>query len=148
VCSRFLLTALLLLLPHSIALAKNCRIVTVLPVSFGNYDPMLSGNLDTTGSIQLRCSKNTPNVSVKIDAGTSGSFVPRYMQGPSDQLAYNLYLDASRTTIWGDGTSGTSIAFFPTIGRLATLPIYARTPLGQSVGPGAYADSVVVTVEW
>lgn len=145
---RLLLAVALLLVCSPGALAKNCRIVTVQPISFGSYDPMLSGNLDTTGTLSIRCSNNTNNVSIKLDAGMGGSFNPRTMQGPADQLAYNLYTDASRVTVWGDGTSGTDFVLFPVLSHTVSVPIYARTPPGQSVGVGAYADTVVVTVEW
>jgi spore coat protein U-like protein len=146
--ARGVTAGLLLLALHPIAEAKNCRILLAQPIVFGNYDPVLPGNLDTTGQLTIRCSNNTPNVTIKLDAGIGGSFNPRYMQGPVDQLAYNLYLDAARISVWGDGTSGTGVAYYTSIGRLLTVPIYARTPLGQAVGPGVYSDTVVVTVEW
>ena len=145
---HLLLPLALLLACAPSALAKNCRIITAQPISFGNYDPVLSGNLDTTGSLAIRCSNNTRNVSIKLDAGMGGSFSPRTMQGPVNQLAYNLYTDASRVTVWGDGTSGTDFVLFPVLSHTVSVPIYARTPLGQSVGVGTYSDTVVVTVEW
>lgn len=145
---RFLLPLALLLCVVPGASAKNCRILTTQPINFGNYDPVASGNLDTTGTLNLRCANKTPNVAIKIDAGMGGSFHPRTMQGPVDQLAYNLYTDAARVTVWGDGTSGTDFLLFPELSHLVSIPIYARAPLGQPVGVGTYVDTVVITVEW
>jgi spore coat protein U-like protein len=56
-------------------------------------------------------------------------------------------MDASRSTVWGDGTSGTDFFFFDDLNDI-DLPVYARTPLGQDVTAGSYSDTVVVTVEW
>lgn len=66
----------------------------------------------------------------------------------SEPLNYNLYLDSARTTIWGNGTSGTS--FITTSPAVANndLTVYGRTLLGQNVSAGIYSDSVTVTVEW
>jgi spore coat protein U-like protein len=140
--------ALLFALGHSELAAKTCKVTVVQHVSFGTYDPLLSGNLDTSGLVRIWCSNKTPNVSVKLDAGLWGGFQPRYMQSGTDQLAYNLYMDASRTTVWGDGTSGTSYFFFAEQNFGRDIPVYGRTPLGQNIPAGSYSDTVVVTVEW
>ena len=147
VIARLLLLLVLALVSHSAAQAQRCWIRSNSPINFGDYDPMLTGNLDATGSIRIRCNR-TVDITMKIDAGTGGSFAPRTMQGPIDQLVYNLYLDAARTTVWGDGTGGTGVAYFYNVSRWTTVPVYGRAPLGQSVGVGIYTDTVVVTVEW
>jgi spore coat protein U-like protein len=147
VITRLLLLLVLVLVSHSAAEAQRCWVRSNSPVNFGEYDPLLTGDLDATGVLQFRCNRGSDLI-VKIDAGTGGSFAPRTMQGPLDQLAYNLYLDAARTTVWGDGTGGTGVAYFYNVSRWTTAAVYGRTPLGQDVGVGIYTDTVVMTVEW
>jgi spore coat protein U-like protein len=70
----------------------------------------------------------------------------------SHQLNYNLYTNSARTSIWGDGSSGTN-----TVGDSYTLGIgttvndytvYGRIPALQNAYSGFYSDSVIVTVEY
>ncbi len=148
VIPRILLLLLLVLVAHSATMAqRRCWVETLTPVSFGNYDPVQTSDLDATGQFRFHCAGNYSAI-VSIDAGTGGSFAPRTMQGPVNQLGYNLYLDASRTTVWGDGTGGTSVASYNNVRTWTTVPVYGRVPFGQSVGSGAYTDTVVITIEW
>jgi len=146
--SKLLLCLLVLAAVHSAANAQYCRVQVLQDVSFGNYDPLQSGNLDAAGLLRMRCSPSAVNVSVKIGTGLGGGYQPRYMQSGSNQLGYNLYLDAARTVVWGDGTSGTDYLFLNNLRNWISVSIYGRSPLGQSVAPGSYSDTVVVTIEW
>jgi len=133
--------------------AFHCS-VTSTPVSFGNYDVFSTVPLDSTGIITLSCSnpeiKPMP-VTVSISSGGSGSFNPRQMRlaGGTDRMNYYLFIDPSKTTIWGDNTGGTS-TFTSTIVRNPTLnaTIYGRIPAKQDLRAGAYSDSLLVTVAW
>ena len=70
------------------------------------------------------------------------------MSGPGDQLAYNLYLDAARTVVWGDGSGGTSVYANarPPNNQWVTVTVYARVGSGQDVTVGSYTDSIVATI--
>jgi spore coat protein U-like protein len=85
---------------------------------------------------------------IELSAGGAASFSPRAMAGAGSSLSYNLYLNAARTTIWGDGTGGTSRygPVTPVSGVGVTVPVYGRAPAGQNVPIGTYADTIVVTV--
>jgi len=135
------------------AFAFHCTVSTT-PVSFGNYDVFSSTPLDTTGTIVLYCNnpeKKPMQVTVSISSGGSGSFNPRQMRlaGGTDRMNYYLFIDPSKTTIWGDGTGGSSI-FTSTILKAAPLnaTIYGRIPARQNLRAGAYGDNLVVTVIW
>ncbi len=67
----------------------------------------------------------------------------------SDALNYNLYLDAARTSIWGDGTGGTALftVAIPS-GKAVNVTIFGRIPAGQDVAAGSYSDSIVVTIQF
>lgn len=133
--------------------AFHCTVSTT-PVSFGNYDVFAATALDTTGTVALYC--NNPEqkpmpVRVSISSGASGSFNPRQMRfaGGIERMSYYLFIDPSRTVIWGDGTGGTS-AFATTIDKTGPLnaTIYGRVPARQNLRAGAYGDNLVVTVMW
>ncbi len=134
-------------------LAFNCS-VTTTPVSFGGYNVFSSSPVYATGTITLTCSnpdQHAMQVSIAISSGRSGSFNPRQMQlaGGSDRMNYYLFIDPSMTTIWGDGTGGTS-TFTGTISRNPNLyaNIYGKIPAQQNLRAGAYSESLVVTVSW
>jgi len=69
-------------------------------------------------------------------------------------LGYNLFVDLARSRLWGDGTGGTSLASGAfTVGPGAKNgikelrhAIYGRIPALQDAPPGAYADTIVVTL--
>ena len=65
-------------------------------------------------------------------------------------LNYNLYQNAARTLIWGDGSPPTVTVsgVRTTRGRptFYNYPIYGRIFANQSPNPGAYVDNIVVTV--
>jgi spore coat protein U-like protein len=87
---------------------------------------------------------------IKLSRGLSPSFTPRAMSTAGDSLAYNLFLDPSCTTVWGDGTSGTSVYSAPTPvdGHNYNVTIYGCIPARQNVSAGSYSDSIVVTIEF
>lgn len=83
---------------------------------------------------------------VTLNQGGSGSFAPRKMSGTA---SYNLFLDAGLTTIWGDGTGGTStyaVSNF-TFGTQSYSPtIYGDVPASQDLAPGTYTDTITATL--
>lgn len=67
-------------------------------------------------------------------------------------IEYNLYTDSTRTTLWGDGSAGTSYVSDGYLLGLLTVsrnyPVYGRVPAGQNLPAGVYSDVVVVTVDY
>jgi spore coat protein U-like protein len=124
------------------ASAATCTVTSSGP-QFGTYDLSAPTPLDAAGSLDFRC--NEPSaVSVSISTGGSGSYSPRAMRSGAATLQYNLYTNAGRTQVWGDGTGGTS-ARFVGASRGQSLPIFGRIPPLQDVASGAYADTLVAT---
>lgn len=130
--------------------AQSCSVSVRGDIAFGTYDPLLTGNLDTTGTIRIGCSKfqAIPMYTVKMGTGSGAGYLPRRMFKGAEGLNYNLYLDGAYSMIWGDGTSGTSFLTETAVASNKSYIVYARTPLGQDVSAGAYSDIVTVTVEW
>jgi spore coat protein U-like protein len=133
-------------------LSAACTISTT-PVNFGSYDVFATSPTDSTGLISITCNEiPAPFAPVSIGPSpNSGGFNPRKMRVTSgtDLLNYNLYTNAARTSIWGDGTSGT-VRVWRTFRRNIpqNLTVYGRIPPGQDVRAGTYTDTLTVTLIW
>jgi len=129
----------------------RCSVVSVSPVSFPTYDIFRVPPTDAQGAVTYSCSGvGQRTVTIDLSAGGAGRFDPRLLRAAGDALAYNLFLDAGRGTIWGDGTGGTSRygPFQPPNNSPVVVPIFGRIPAGQNVTPGSYADSVLLTLNF
>lgn len=157
----FSLTAALLGLVLSLtsmpaaALGLNCT-VTATGVAFSNYDPTVGSPTDATGNVRVNCSvlliSVNSTINTSLSTGGSGLFSPRKMVSGANQLSYNLFKEASHTTVWGDGNGGTGIftdtLLIAVLGTTINHPIYGRIPAGQYVPAGSYVDTITVTVEF
>ena len=83
-------------------------------------------------------------------SGGAPTFNPRRMLKGAEALTYNLYRDAARTTIWGDGTGGTQIysVIVTPPARPVDVPIYGRIPSGQDVTAGTYSNTITATIQF
>lgn len=117
-------------------------------VDFGKVDfERAERGQDVTGRLSVSCDAPT-RFEVAASAG-HGSYDVRQMRGPGRRaLRYNLYVDAARRRVWGDGIeAGTARIFGQVDGRKPFVrPIYGRILPGQSIAPGPYDDAVTVTV--
>lgn len=126
--------------------------VSASGVNFGNYNPVDPTNLDSAGAIEVYCTQSQPrplSFDINLSTGGSGSYAVRTMTGPGSQLQYNLYHDAARAMIWGNGTGGSTDVTLSYNGQRIvdeTVSVYGRVFSGQSPPPGAYADTIIVTV--
>jgi spore coat protein U-like protein len=141
--------------PFGNAWAFKCD-VTATSLNFGGYDIFSQVSLDSTASIDVTCNIPSKNpqapltVIVSLSTGNSGNYAQRWMQsaGP-DNLRYNLYTNASMSTIWGDGggSSSTQIAFV-TKDMPWQATIYSRIPAQQNIRAGSYSDTITVTIDF
>ena len=126
--------------------------VTATGVNFGAYDVFVATPRDSTGTVTVACDQSPPpDVVIAIGpSGTSGAFIPRQMRSASssDRLNYNLFVNAGRSTVWGDGAAGTSTVLLKNVtkNRPVVTTIYGRIPPGQDVSVGSYSDSLTVTI--
>jgi spore coat protein U-like protein len=117
--------------------------VEASPVAFGTY---ATTPATSSGSITVRCTLGIA-IAIALSPGGSGTYAPRRMQGSTHTLAYNLHTDASGSTVWGDGTGGTSTAVQVLQALVPVVrTVHARVPARQDVPPGIYGDSVVATI--
>jgi spore coat protein U-like protein len=109
----------------------QCTIAVTAAVAFGNYDVFAASPTDVMGELRIDCARRETNVGVTLDRGGAATYQPRELANGSERLAYNLYLDASRTQIWGDGTGGTVVFGPGNRNQPRTITVY-----GRSHGPG------------
>lgn len=116
-------------------------------LDFGSYDPTSGTDNDATSTISVTCTLLAP-YQVKLDGGGAGDTAARVMDaGGGTDLSYQLYSDASRSTVWGNTTSDD----VESVG-LGLLPrqhtVYGRIVAGQDVETGNYADTITVTLNF
>lgn len=132
----------------------QCNAVTATALAFGTYTPDATSAKTATSTIKVKCTKNSP-VTIALDKGmtalgaAAGTLTQRRLVNGTNFLNYNIYTNASYTTIWGDGTAGTftqSGALSKTVETMSWV-LYGRIPAGQlNAAPGTYTDTVQVTV--
>lgn len=128
--------------------------VTATGISFGNYIPVNTASTDSTGSVRVRCTLLVAlagSFTVDLSTGSSGTYAQRTLRNGSSVLTYNLYTDAARSQILGNGSGGSSRIthnFSALLGIDQTVTVYGRIPGRQNVPPGSYNDTIIVTVTY
>jgi spore coat protein U-like protein len=128
--------------------------INLSTLNFGNYDPLGTSSLDSVSNLEYFCSQPVPIVTITIDRGGAGSVLNRRMIKPgghgTNVLLYNVYLDAAKTVIWGDGSQGSQIWSTPNpaVRTRINVPIYGRVPVGQDIGVGSYGDTLMITINY
>lgn len=118
-------------------------------INFGAYSVFSATPDDATGTVQVDCTNADHNVSVTLSTGSSGTFAARTMKRGAESLRYNIFAEASRTTVVGDGTSGSVYFFSAHPGNPPqTITLYGRIPALQDVSVGSYTDTVLASVNF
>ena len=136
------------------ARAKDNCVTTISNVSFGNYNTI--NNTTGTMGILVSCTRasnsaTTFTYTLKLSRGPGASYSTRSMSGTGDTLFYNLYLSPAYTSIWGDGSGGSSfysgsLTVPANSTRSETITVYGLIPGGQNVLPGAYATATAINL--
>lgn len=133
----------------SATVVSTCSTVTATALAFGDYDPLSGSNKDSTNTIDVTCTMGTP-FAIKLNGGVNGTINARVMQEDtgSGLLSYGLYTNAARTTVWGDGSTGTSVSGTGT-GSAVQQTVYGRIAASQTgKNAGTYSDTITVTVDY
>ena len=129
----------------SATVTPSCKLTTAPTLGFGALTP--TANNDAQTNITWVCT-NGFNTVIKLGGGGSGNIGARAMGG-AGALPYQLYTDAGRTSVFGDGTTGNTVAVsgvgYSTVGN---VPVYGRVlQANAAVAPaGAYSDTVQITI--
>ena len=132
------------------SVVSSCVLVGGVPLAFGVYTP--GAQTDATTTFTATCTTGTP-YSLKLDVGTGSgaTFATRRMTdtvGGVATLDYGLYSDAGRSTVWGDGTGGSSTVDSNGTGVLQTFTVYGRIPSSAAATIGTYVDTITVTATY
>lgn len=133
----------------AVATAEAACTISTTAVNFGTYNVFSASPDNATGQVTYRCTApRPPLVTIQLDKGGAPTFNPRQMRMGSEVLNYNLYLDSTRTTIWGDGTGGsqTYIRSNPPPNQNINVNVFGRIPAGQDVSAGSYSATVTATI--
>jgi spore coat protein U-like protein len=141
--------------------AINCSISVSTPVAFGQYDVFNPVAVDTVGALRMVCNRvSAPSArvsySIALSPGFGGAYVPsRQLSGGATRMNYNLYIDAARSQIWGDGSGGSAVVTGTTARLTPARPsvtvnhsVYGRIPALQDLAVGGYFDFITVTVTY
>ena len=129
--------------------SANCSITTTAVTFPAAYDPVgtnAAADSDGTGNIAVTCTKGA-GTSIALNLGANFTGTQARMKGPgaTDYLNYQLFSDAARTVDWCGVTR--TIAAAPSKATQNFI-VYARIPRNQDVSVGAYADTVVATLNY
>ncbi|HEV2000364.1 MAG TPA: spore coat protein U domain-containing protein [Xanthobacteraceae bacterium] len=139
--------------------ALSCTF-TISNEAFGTVDLTANTTFDTTATFSANCTggtaSSTARVCPNIGSGTGGSTngTVRFMLNGANQVSYNLYQDAARTTVWGSYLWPWPTLTPPTVDIAlnssgvgsTTRTIYGRILAGQqAMPPAAYSSSFSTT---
>jgi len=120
--------------------AATCRTPTATGVVFGTYTGAL---VEITGTITIHCT-NGAAYDVGLSGGDSGSVTARTMENGTAKLNYALTSVSYTGTNWGN-TSPTWVTGTGT-GANQVITVYGELAAAQYGTPGAYTDTITVTV--
>ena len=130
-----------------VTIAATCTINSASTLNFGSVG-ILSANTDQTSTIQVQCTNTTP-YTIGLDAGTgSGATVAtRKLTSGANTVNYSLYSDSGRATLWGTTIATDTVAGTGN-GAAQSYTVFGRIPSQSTPAPGAYADTITVTVTY
>lgn len=124
----------------------NCT-VSSTGVKFGSYDVFAVHDLESVGSVLVDCDLDTA-YSIHLDPGNGTYAMRKLADTNGNTLDYNLYVDANRNFVWGDGGGDSQIVTGTASSSQDSESVYGRIPAGQNARVGDYADTIVITVEF
>ena len=132
----------------SATVSASCS-VSAAALGFGTLGTPIGTNVDAQSNITATCAGGAAyTVALNAGTGTGATLATRKLTSGANTLPYTLYLDASRSQIWGDGTGSTSVSSQTGTGSAQALTVYGRIPAGSSPLAGAYSDTITVTVTY
>lgn len=124
------------------SVVANCLLETA-DLDFGTAG-IIGSNIDAETALDITCTPGT-GYGITIDGGGSNDPDNRVLRSGSNTVRYDLYSNQARTAPWGT-SAGTTVSYTGT-GAQQQLGVYGRIP-PQPAAPGAYTDTVVVTITY
>ena len=139
-------------------------------LSFGLYQPMTfagqltSADVLSTGTISISCNNMPSPGSYTLalgasansaGAGASDGISTRYLANSNGgaNMVFNVYTDARRSIVWGNGNIGALVSGSLPIVTLGSytdnVTVYGKIPAGQNtLNAGIFSGSVTVTLTY
>lgn len=133
------------------ASVENTCVITGGTLAFGTYDTIAGVAVDGSATISVECTAGatatiTLGQGAHADTGSTDADPARRLNdGGTNFLAYELFLDAGRTSEWGN-TEGTGKSYEAVSAEAVSQNVYGRLLANQDVPAGSYTDTVVATV--
>ena len=135
----------------NLTIQAQCVINSTAALNFGTLG-VLGGaggttNNDQTTTVAVQCTNTTP-FDIGLDAGTGGgnTTIRKLLNsGTSATVNYTLWQDNGHSTNWGNAQGSDTVSDTGN-GASKTYTIYGRIPPQTTPAPGAYTDTVTVTV--
>jgi spore coat protein U-like protein len=135
----------------------TCSFNSTPNLNFGTYDPFSANPLDGATVLKVNCRTNRGSgefllLRVSLSTG-AGTYAQRQLRDAfGNSLNYNLYTNAARTQVFGNGTGGTSIitqtANLTRTTQVLTMDVYGRIPAAQDPKVGSYSDTLIYTINF
>ena len=128
----------------SMTITASCT-VSATALTFGSSG-IIAANVDNTSTVTVTCTNSTPyDVGLDAGIGSGATVAAREMTSGGAIINYTMYQDPTRTIVWGN-TIGTNTCPGAGNGSAQALTVYGRVPAQSTPAPGAYNDTINVTV--
>ena len=120
--------------------------VTITTLAFGTF---VGAQLNTTATATVDCSGIKPDASIPLTIavnGGGGTIAARRLVNGANQLSYQIYTDAARSIVWGNGTTGSTVAGSSSNSVNSVHTVYGRVPAATTPPTGTYTDTLTFTV--
>lgn len=150
------LTAAIVLLALSTPGHAGCT-TSFSGLAFGAYPTLVSADVTSSATISIDCQNMPGGSSYTLGlgpsaAGSGNRISTRYLSNTQggDLMTFNLFTDANRTILWGDGVTGALIrGNLDTGGRQSSVAVYGRIPAGQNtLRAGSFLSSMTITLTY
>lgn len=122
---------------------NGCWIVAS-DLDFGQVTPPQQA-LHAMTNVRVQCPAGTP-WKLALDNGQHHDGTMRRMAGQGSYVAYQLYLDQSRTQVWGHDATNMRTGATDASGSAASVTIYGEVPPQPGILIGNYSDTIVATL--
>ena len=135
----------------TMTITADCRVSSSPNLAFGSSGVWTSA-VTAQADLEVQCTNGTDyQIGLGFSANASGSQRRMKHSTASEYINYDLFTDAGLTDPWGDtidtDTKGHSTRLTGN-GQSQLQRVYGRVPVQAVSQPGAYSDTITVTVTY
>lgn len=124
--------------------AQVGRIVNVVDIDFGDYDPTDPVANNSAGSVSVRATKG---ITYKIYISETSFGVRQMDDGGTETLDFELYTNSARTIRWQED-SASAPTYVSGGNAVSTKTIYGKAMQLQDVPAGVFTAALTITMEF